>query len=37
LYMYIYIYTIGQNTNDSCGRAAIGQLWIVRYEWYAVV
>ena len=25
---YIYIYTIWTETNDSCGRAAIGQLWI---------
>ena len=25
---YIYRYTIWTDTNDSCGRAATGQLWI---------
>ena len=39
-YMYIYILYNWTDTNDSSvysGRAAIGQLWIALYEWYAVV
>ena len=36
---YMYIYTIRQipMTAVYTGRAAIGQLWIALYEWYAVV